>query len=67
MTTHSLKDIKDIRKLENWNEALTKLEMKEYQKMTEKIAWLANSTQPDLCFTALQMSMKNKEATFSDL
>ena len=35
--------------------------------MTGKVAWLANSTQPDLCFTALQMSKKNKEATISDL
>ena len=41
--------------------------MKEYCKMIEKIAWLANSTRPDLAFTALQMSKKNKEATISNL
>ena len=35
--------------------------------MTGKIAWLANSTRPDLCFQALQMSKKNQEATISDL
>ena len=63
----SLKDIKEIRKTEDRNELLTKLEMKEYCKITGKIAWLANSTRPDLCFTALQMSKKNKEATISDL
>ena len=35
--------------------------------MTGKIAWLANSPQPDLCYTALQMSNKNKEASISNL
>ena len=65
--TKSLQDIKNIRKVENCDEPLTKLEMKEYQKITGKIAWLANSTRPDLSFTALQMSKKNKEATISDL
>ena len=34
----SLEDIKEIRKVENRNEPLTKLEMKEYRKMTGKIA-----------------------------
>ena len=29
--------------------------------------WLANNTRPDLAFTALQMSKRNKEATISDL
>ena len=41
--------------------------MKEYRKITGKIAWEANSTRPDLCFTALQMSKKNKKTTISDL
>ena len=49
----SLEDIKEIRKVEDCNEPLTKLEMKEYRKMTGKTAWLANSTRPDLSFTAL--------------
>ena len=40
---NSLKDIKDIRKAER-DEELTKLEMKEYRKVTGKISWLANST-----------------------
>ena len=35
--------------------------------MTGKIAWLANSTRPDLCYQALQMSKKNQGATISDL
>ena len=63
----SLEDIKEIRKVEDRNEPLTKLEMKEYRKMTGKIAWLANSTRPDLSFTALRMSKNSKEATISDL
>ena len=41
--------------------------MKLYCNMTGKIAWLANSTRPDLCYQALQMSKKNQEATISDL
>ena len=65
--TNSLEDIKEIRKVEDRNEPLTKLEMKEYRKMTGKIAWLANSTRPDLSFTALRMSKNSKEATISDL
>ena len=35
--------------------------------MTGKIAWLANSTRPDLCYQALNMSKKNQGATISDL
>jgi len=65
--TRSLKDITEIRKTDDRMESLTKLEMKLYRKMTGKIAWLANSTRPDLCFQALQMSKKNQEATISDL
>ena len=51
----SLKDILEIRKTDDRMEPLTKLEMKLYRKMTGKIAWLANSTRPDLCYSALQM------------
>ena len=65
--TNSLQDVKNIRKVENRDEPLTKLEMKEYQKITVKIAWLANCTRPYLSLTALPMSKKNKEATISDL
>ena len=53
--------------MEDRNEPLTKLEIKEYRKMTGKIAWLANSTRPDLSFIALKMSKNSKEATISDL
>ena len=64
---HSLEDIMEIRKVDDRNESLTKLEMKEYQMMTGKIAWLTKSTRPDLSFTALEMSKNSKEATISDL
>ena len=47
--SRSLKRITEIRKTDDRNESLTKLEMKLYRKMTRKIAWLANSTRPDLC------------------
>ena len=63
----SLKDITEIRKTDDRSEPLTKVEMKLYRKMTGKLAWLANSTRPDLCYLALQMSNKNQEATISDL
>lgn len=63
----SLEDIKEIWKEEDRNEPLTKVEMKEYRKMTGKIAWLADSTRPDLSFIALRMSKNSKEATTSDL
>ena len=65
--TNSLEDIKEIRKVEDQNEPLTKLEMKEYRKMTGKITWLANSTRPDLSFIALQMLKNSNKATISDL
>ena len=65
--TNSLQDVTNIRKVDDRNEPLTKLEMEEYRKMAGKISWLANSTRPDLSFTALQMSKNNKEATISDL
>ena len=41
--------------------------MKLYWKMASKKAWLANSTRPDLCYLALQMSKKNQGATIADL
>ena len=55
----SLKEITEIKMTDDRKEPLTKLEMKLYRKMTGKIAWLANSTRPDLCYQALQMSNKN--------
>ena len=65
--SQSLKDITDIRKVDDRNEELSKLEMKLYRKMTGKIAWLANSTRPDLCYLAMQMSKKNQGVTIADL
>ena len=53
--SRSLKKITEVRKTNARSEPLAKLEMKLYQKMTGKIAWLANSTRPDLCFQALQI------------
>ena len=41
--------------------------MKLYRKMTGKIAWLANSTRPDLCYLAMQMSKRNQGVTIADL
>ena len=38
-----------------------------YLKITGKIAWLANSTRPDLCYQAITMSKKNQGATILDL
>ena len=35
--------------------------------MTDKIAWLANRTWPDLCYLAMQMSKRNQGATIADL
>ena len=46
----SLQSLKEIRKVQDRNEVLNKEEMKLYYKMTGKIAWLANSTRPDLCY-----------------
>ena len=62
----SLKDINDIHKAD-YDKELLKLEMKEYMKMTEKIAWLANSTRSDLNYTVLHMSKKNNAAAMSNL
>ena len=62
-----MKDIAEIRKTDDRAEPLSQLEMNLYRKYTGKIAWLANSTRPDLCYLALQMSKKNQGATISDL
>ena len=62
----SLEDIKEIRKADR-GEELTKLESKEYRRMTGKLAWLVNSTHPDLSYTALSMSKKNNSAKIKDL
>ena len=62
----SLEDITDIQKADI-DETLTKWELKEYRKMTGKIAWLTNSTRPDISFTSLQLARRNKCATISDL
>ena len=63
---HSLRDIHEIRKVDR-DEDLTKLELKEYRKITGKISWLANSTRPDLSYIVLTMSKKNNSAKISDL
>ena len=65
--SNSLQNITEIWKMEDRNDPLTKEEMKLYRKMMGKIAWLANSTRPDLFYQALQMSKKNQGATISDL
>ena len=61
----SLEEIKEIQKADR-DEDLTKAELKEYRKMTGKLSWLANSTHPDLSFTALAQSKKNNSAKIKD-
>ena len=63
---NSLKDIKEIRKVER-DEDLIRLTINEYRQATGKISWLANSTDPYLSYTALTMSKKNNSAKISDL
>ena len=62
----SLWDIKEIRKADE-DKDLTKHEIKDIRKITGKLSWLANSTRPDLSYTALAMSKKNNSAKLSDL
>ena len=62
----SLEEMKEIQKADR-EEDLTKLEMKEYRKMTGKLAWLTNSTRLDLSYTALAMSKKNNSAKIKNL
>ena len=51
----SLEEVKEIRKA-NRDDPLTRAELKVFRKMTGKLSWLANSTHPDLSYTALAMS-----------
>ena len=46
---------------------MTTAEIIIYRKMTGKLSWLANSTHPDLSYTALAMSKNNKSAKIKDL
>ena len=50
----SLEEVKEIWKADI-DEYLTKAELKVYRKITGKLSWLANSTRPDLSYTALAM------------
>ena len=50
----SLEEVKEIRKADR-DEYLTKAELKIFRKMTSKLSWLANSSRPDLSYTALAM------------
>ena len=63
--TKSLQEIQ-IRKGKK-KESLDKLEMKQYWKIVGKIMWLAENVRPDLCYGALQLSLKIKEATIRDM
>ena len=62
----SLENIKNIRKAKQ-EEELSRLEMKEFRKVTRNLSWLANSTRPDLSYTVLRMLKKNNSATVADL
>ena len=48
-------------------ELLTEQEMHIFRKITGKISWLASNCRPDLCFNALKLSMKGKEAGIEDM
>ena len=63
---NSIEDVVNVRNADR-DEELTGLEMKEYRKVTGKVSWLANSTRPDLCYTALAMSKNNEGATIANL
>ena len=62
----SLEEVKEIQKADK-DEDLTKVKLREYRKMTDKLSWLANSTRPDMSYTALAMSKKNNSAKIKDL
>ena len=62
----SLEEVKEIRKAVR-DDPLTRAELKVFRKMTGKLSWLANSTHPDLSYTALAMSKKNNSAQIKDL
>ena len=62
----SLQDVKEIRKADKEKD-LTKPQIRDFRKITGKLSWLANSTRPDLSYTALAMSKKNNSAEISDL
>ena len=57
----SLEEVKKIRKAVR-DDPLTKTEVKIFRKITGKLSWLANSTRPDLSYTALAMFKKNNSA-----
>ena len=50
----SLEEVTEIRKADRY-EDLTIEEIKLYRKIICKLSWLANSTHPDLSYTALAM------------
>ena len=62
----SLEDVKEIRKADK-DKKFTKVEVKEYRKVTGKLSWLANSTRPDMSNSSLSISRKNNSATIADL
>ena len=62
----SLEEVKEIWKA-NRDDPQTKTELKVFRKMTGKLSWLANSTCPNLSYTALAMSKKNNSAQTKDL
>ena len=62
----SPEEVKEILKADR-DKDVTLAELREYRKMTGKLSWLANSTCPDLSYTALEMSKKNNSAKIKDL
>ena len=56
----SLEEVKEIRKTVR-DDPLTKTELKVFRNITGKLSWLANSTHPDLSYTALAMAITSQE------
>ena len=62
----SIEEIKEIRR-DKKDSPLTKTEMKLFRKYVGKLSWLAENTRPDLAIWALNLSLKNSNATIGDL
>ena len=64
---HEIMKVTEGIKVSSQEEGLTLLELRQYCKMTGKDSWLASSTQPDLCYTGLDMAQRSYSTTITDL
>jgi hypothetical protein len=51
----------------NNQRGLNKKEFKSFRGATGKISWLADTSRPDLSYSALEMSYKNRDAKVEDV